>query len=50
MKHKVNLITVTAVMCVHCRELFHNHDDAIEHLETCEKRLAEDKNLILSSP
>ncbi len=37
-KYGVDVITVTAYKCVHCEELFHKLDIALNHLDKCTAR------------
>ena len=37
---EVDVITVTAYKCVHCRGVFSDSDSAFEHLDTCPSRPA----------
>lgn len=36
----VDVITITAYQCVHCKAHFMDRDSALEHLDTCEIRNA----------
>ena len=37
---QVDIVTVTAYQCMHCKALFPDRDSSFEHLDTCKVRNA----------